>query len=56
MQYTEDLLSHPPDGVEYVSMVDALESGELIAEPSWRGGDLRPRTLSGRYWRRRGSG
>ena len=47
MQYTEDLLSHPPDGVEYVSMVDALESGELIAEPSWRGGDVRPRNLAG---------
>jgi glycosyltransferase involved in cell wall biosynthesis len=46
MQYTEDLLRHPPDGVEYVSMVDALDSGELVAEPSWRGADGRPRNLT----------
>ena len=46
MQYTEDLLTHPPDGVEYVSMVDALDSGELVAEPSWRSGDVRPRNLA----------
>jgi glycosyltransferase involved in cell wall biosynthesis len=46
MQYTEDLLAHPPAGVEYVSMVDALATGELVAEPSWRGGDARPRTLA----------
>lgn len=50
MQYTEDLLAHPPDGVEYVSMVDALEAGELVAQPAWRGPGTRPASVSQAAW------
>ena len=50
MQYTEDLLAHPPDGVEYVSMVDALAGGELVAQPAWRGPGGRPANLSQAAW------
>ena len=42
MQYTEDLLTYPPSGVEYVSMIDAPERGELVDEASWRSGGARP--------------
>jgi glycosyltransferase involved in cell wall biosynthesis len=50
MQYTEDLLAHPPDGVEYVSVVDALERGELVAQAAWRGPGTRPVTVSQAAW------
>lgn len=35
-QYTRDLLAAPPAGVEYVTYVDALRSGELEDGPSLR--------------------
>ncbi len=50
MQYTEDLLAHPPEGVEYVSMVDALDRGELVAQASWRGPGARPANLAEAAW------
>jgi glycosyltransferase involved in cell wall biosynthesis len=42
-QFTRDLLAHPPGGVEFVSYVDALASGQIRWGPSlkqldsWRG-------------------
>jgi glycosyltransferase involved in cell wall biosynthesis len=46
MQYTEDLLTHPPSGVEYVSVADALDAGEIVGQASWRGGGPRPDSLA----------
>ena len=40
-QYTEDLVRHPPDGVEYVTYMEALASREIEWGPSLRS----PRTL-----------
>jgi len=42
-QFTRDLLAHPPEGVEFVSYIDALASGQIRWAPSlkqpgsWRG-------------------
>jgi glycosyltransferase involved in cell wall biosynthesis len=47
MQYTEDLLTQPPPGVEYVSVGEALERGELEPDASWRAGGPRPGDLHG---------
>jgi glycosyltransferase involved in cell wall biosynthesis len=45
-QYTRDLLAEPPDGVEYVPYQDALASGELEENVSWRRGAHRPGSVA----------
>jgi glycosyltransferase involved in cell wall biosynthesis len=41
-QYTRDLLADPPNGFTYVPYQDALASGELLEDVSWRLSGPRP--------------
>src|SRR3954471_10452685 len=45
-QYTDDLVADPPEGVTYVTYVDALASGELEWGPSLRSGSPAPVAVS----------